>query len=78
MHGIERTRKIPEKMPEQDQGISRVAVRYTDGRVLYFVPDRGGREVFDEDDLLELEKVLTRASSIAEWSEAGTASGAGG
>ena len=76
MHGIERTRKLSEP-PAQERGIRRVTVRYSDGRVLNFVPD-AGREIFDEDDLLELEKVLMRASSTAEWSEVGNLEDAGG
>jgi hypothetical protein len=67
LHGIERTRKLSGPLA-QDQGVSRVVVRYSDGRVLDFVPDAGG-EVFNEDDLLELEKVFVRASSAAEWAE---------
>lgn len=69
MHGIERTRELPGP-PAQEQGVSRVVVRYSGGRVLEFVAD-AGREVFDEDDLRELEKVFARASSVAEWAEVG-------
>ena len=76
MHGIERTRKLSGP-PGQERGIRQVIVRYSDGRVLNFVPD-AGREIFDEDDLLELEKVLMRASSAAEWSEVGDIEDAGG
>ena len=76
MHGIERTKKLSGR-PTQNQGIRRVAVRYSDGRVLNFIPD-AGREVFNEDDLLELEKVLMRASTTAEWAEVGEGSGTGG
>ncbi len=49
-------------------GITRIMVRYADGRVLNFVPD-ASREAFSEDDILELKKVLDRASSAAEWAE---------
>ena len=49
-------------------GITRVVVRYSDGRVLNIVPD-ARREAFSEDDMLELKKVLDRASSAAEWAE---------
>ena len=49
-------------------GITRVAVRYSDGRVLNIVPD-ARREAFSEDDMLELKKALDRASSTAEWAE---------
>jgi len=51
-----------------------VVVRYSDGRVLEFVAD-AGREVFDEDDLRELEKVFARASSATEWAEVGEVAG---
>jgi hypothetical protein len=37
-----------------------------------------GREKFSEDDMLELAKVLARASSTSEWAEAGEVSGPGG
>lgn len=69
MHGIARTRKLSGPLA-QEQGISRVVVRYSDGRVLNFIPD-ARCEVFNEDDLLELEKVFARASATAEWAEVG-------
>ena len=69
LHGIERIRKIPGEVAEQDQGIVRVVVRYADGREVRFIPDAASREVFDEDDLLEMKKVMTRASAASEWSE---------
>ena len=49
-------------------------VRYADGRALNFIPE-AGRENFSEDDMLELKKVITRASSAAEWAEVGESSG---
>jgi hypothetical protein len=52
-------------------GISRVVVRYADGRVLNFVAD-ARRPSFSEDDLLELKKVLDRAASAAEWADMNT------
>jgi hypothetical protein len=52
-------------------GITKVIVRYSDGRVLNFVPD-ARREAFSEDDILELVKVLSRASSVAEWADINT------
>lgn len=67
MHGIERTRKM-QGPPNPDNGIARFVVRYADGRVLNFVPD-GGADVFSEDDILELKKMLDKASSTAEWAE---------
>jgi hypothetical protein len=78
MHGI-----VREKNFEQDSGetsqvhVEHVVVRYSDGRTLTFVPE-AGREKFSEDDMLELAKVLARASSTAEWAEAGDISGPGG
>jgi hypothetical protein len=54
--------------PEVRGGITKVMVRYSDGRVLNFVPD-ARREAFSEDDMLELKKVLTRAASAAEWAD---------
>lgn len=67
MHGIERTRKLEGNL-EGDNGIIGILVRYTDGRVLNFVPD-AGRATFSEDDILELKKALDKASSTAEWAE---------
>ena len=52
-------------------GISRVIVRYSDGRVLSFVAD-ARRPIFSEDDLLELKKIISRASSAAEWADINT------
>ena len=49
-------------------GITKVVVRYSDGRVLNILPD-ARREAFSEDDMLELKKALDRASSTAEWAE---------
>jgi hypothetical protein len=67
VHGIERTREMHDPAGAQG-GITRIMVRYTDGRALNFVPD-ASREAFSEDDILELKKVLDRASSAAEWAE---------
>jgi hypothetical protein len=67
MHGIHRTRNI-EGTEEDNHGLLRIVVRYSDGRVLNFVPD-AGRDTFSEDDALELKKVLDRASAISEWAE---------
>ena len=52
-------------------GISRVVVRYADGRVLNVVAD-ARRPAFSEDDLLELKKVIDRAASAAEWADINT------
>jgi hypothetical protein len=70
MHGIQRTRKA-HGPAEQGIGVSRVVVRYADGRVMNFVPD-AGRDAFSEDDMLELKKVLDRASSASEWADINT------
>ena len=70
MHGIERTREMTDPSGTQG-GITKVIVRYSDGRALNFVPD-ARREAFSEDDMLELKKVLTKASSTAEWAEIST------
>lgn len=67
MHGIQRNRKAAVS-PEAQGGISRVVVRYKDGRTVTFVPDAGA-EFFSEDDMLELQRVLVRAASAAEWAE---------
>ena len=70
MHGIERIRKA--HGPKEDGvGITRIVVRYSDGRVMNFVAD-AGRDAFSEDDILELKKVFERASSTAEWAEINT------
>ena len=52
-------------------GISRVIIRYSDGRVLNFVAD-ARRPIFSEDDMLELKKIISRASSAAEWADINT------
>ena len=70
MHGIERTRKAHGPL-EDGVGVTRIVVRYSDGRVMNFVPD-ARREAFSEDDILELKKALERMSSTAEWAEINT------
>ena len=67
MHGIQRTREMRDPSGSQG-GITKVVVRYSDGRVLNIIPD-ARREAFSEDDMLELKKALDRASSTAEWAE---------
>ncbi len=77
MHGIERTRRLTGPLA-QEQGIRRIIVHYSDGRVLEFYPD-AGRPVYNEDDLRELEGIFVKASAALEWSgEAGDAAGVGG
>ena len=70
MHGIERYRDMSRPAGTQG-GITRVIVRYSDGRVLNFVAD-ARRPAFSEDDLLELKKVISRAASAAEWADINT------
>jgi hypothetical protein len=70
MHGIQRTRK--EHGPaEHGVGVTRIVVRYSDGRVMNFVPD-AGRTAFSEDDMLELKMILDQTSSAAEWAAINT------
>jgi hypothetical protein len=77
MHGIVRQRSFEQGSSETSHvDINRVVVRYSNGRVVTFVPE-AGREDFSEDDMAQLVKVFTRASSTAEWSEAGEMYGAG-
>ena len=52
-------------------GITKVVIRYADGRVLNFVAD-ARRPAFSEDDMLELKKVVDRAASAAEWADINT------
>ena len=70
MHGIQRTRNA-NSSGGGEVGVTKVVFRYSDGRVMNFVPD-AGREAFSEDDMLELKKVVSRASSAAEWADINT------
>ena len=70
MHGIQRERRQSGQR-DTGVGVSRVVVRYADGRVLNFVPD-AGRPSFHEDDVLELKKIVDRAASTAEWADINT------
>jgi hypothetical protein len=70
LHGIERTRKAHGPM-ENGVGITRIVVRYSDGRVMNFLPD-AGREAFSEDDILELHNIFERTASTAEWADINT------
>ncbi len=74
MHGIYRKRDLNDSSQSSHEDINRVVVRYADGQTLNFIPE-SGRENFSEDDMLELKKILTRASSTAEWAEVGESSG---
>ena len=70
MHGIERTRKSHGPL-DQGVGVTRIVVRYSDGRVVNFVPD-AGRTAFSEDDVLVLKNVLDLTSAEAEWANVNT------
>lgn len=70
MHGIQRTRKAHGPV-EQGVGVTRIVVRYSDGRAMNFVPD-AGRTAFSEDDMLELKKIFAQTSSTSEWAEINT------
>jgi len=70
LHGIERHREMSNPAGSQG-GITRVVVRYADGRVLNFVAD-ARRPAFSEDDMLELKKVIDQAASTAEWASINT------
>ncbi len=70
MHGIQRERRRSGE-GRTGVGVSKVVVRYADGRVMNFVPD-ARRASFHEDDVLELKKILTSAASTAEWSDINT------
>ncbi|MDQ4128906.1 MAG: hypothetical protein M3151_13335 [Actinomycetota bacterium] len=70
MHGIQRERRRTGE-GATGVGVSRVVVRYADGRVMNFVPD-ARRPSFHEDDVLELKKILSRAASDAEWADINT------
>jgi hypothetical protein len=70
LHGIQREKR--RKGPaSEDAGVTRIVLRYSDGRVVNFVPD-AGRETFSEDDILELQKMVDHASATAEWADINT------
>ncbi len=69
MHGIVREGK--HNWGRDGAGVTTVVIRYSDGRVMKFVPD-AKRQVFHEDDILELKKIVSRASASAEWSDINT------
>jgi len=67
MHGIQRIRDT-QRTPGDYSGVRSIALLYSDGREVTFVPDAGAG-LFSEDDALKLKEILDAASSIAEWSE---------
>jgi len=68
MHGILRTRNLKEGTEPKYTNIRRIEVRYSDGRIVRFVPE-ARREFFSKDDSSQLVEVLTKSSSIMEWAE---------
>lgn len=68
MHGIVRTRNFQEGTDPKYTNIRRIEVRYSDGRIVRFVPE-AGREFFSPDDSRHLVEVLAKSSSTAEWAE---------
>ena len=69
MHGIER--EMRRQSNTGHGGVIKIMVRYSDGRVLDFVPD-ARRETFSEDDILERKKAMDTASSKAAWADSNT------
>jgi hypothetical protein len=70
VHGIQREKR--RNGPSEDGvGVTKIVLRYSDGRVINLVPD-AGRATFSEDDVLELQKLVDQASSAAEWSDINT------
>lgn len=70
MHGIQREKRRQGPAGESI-GVTRIVLRYSDGRVINFVPD-AGRETFSEDDVLELQKMMDHASATSEWADINT------
>lgn len=70
MQGIQREKRR-NGPSEEAVGVTRVVLRYSDGRVINFVPD-AGRATFSEDDTLELQKMMDQASATAEWADINT------
>ena len=69
MHGI--VREGNHNWGRDGAGVMTIVIRYSDGRVMKFVPD-AGRTTFSEDDILELQKMVDKASSIVEWADINT------
>jgi hypothetical protein len=67
MHGIVHNRSL-RSCHEANADVTRIAVRYSDGRVLTFLPD-AGRVIYSEDDIVEFKKLLQKASSTVEWAQ---------
>lgn len=68
MHGIVSTRNLKEGTAASYKNIRRIEVRYSDGQTVSFVPE-AKRTFFSGDDSNQLVRVLTRASSTAEWAQ---------
>ena len=69
MHGI--VREGNHSWGRDGAGVMTIVIRYTDGRVMNFVPD-AGRATFSEDDILELQKMVDHASATVEWADINT------
>jgi hypothetical protein len=70
VHGIVRQRNLKEGSDGRFTNIRRIEVRYSDGRIVRFIPE-AGREFFSRDDSGQLVKTLVAASSNAEWAQLG-------
>ncbi|MEW6636451.1 MAG: hypothetical protein AB1425_06515 [Actinomycetota bacterium] len=70
MRGILKSGKVQARAGDHG-GITRIVIRYADGREMNFVPD-AERSIFSEDDILELKKLLSKASATSEWAEMST------
>ncbi len=66
MHGIIRDQNLKEDSDGEFTKIRRIEVRYSDGRVVRFIPE-GRREFFSKDDSAQLVSIFTAASSKTEW-----------
>lgn len=66
MHGIIRDQNLREDSDGKYTRIRRIEVRYSDGRIVRFIPE-ARREFFRGDDTGQLVSTLTAASSKAEW-----------
>lgn len=69
MHGI--VREGSHNWSREGSGVTKIVIRYSDGRVMNFVPD-AHRNSFHEDDILELQKLVSHAAAAAEWGDINT------
>lgn len=66
MQGIIRHQNLKEDSDGKYTKIRRIEVRYSDGRIVRYIPE-AGRDFFSVDDAGQLVKIFTTASSNAEW-----------